>query len=272
MSNSNPFPNLRIKWRIVTPAQAAALLEGNTANRNLRSPKVGQYSHDIVTDCWGFSDSMIVIAEDGTVINGQHRLHAVVTSGKSCWFAVATGVPQEAVFDMDQGMGRTFQQAWNLYNEPEFRISCRVASLCRYAFSASPFHPAEGKVSHHQYFRLMERRWDACMFTDKAFGPSNVARVTIGPVLAVVARAWYTVDRKRLAQFAEVLTSGVSSGERDSAAIRLRNALMLDDSGGRSTREMAYKKTERALSMFLAGKPLKRLYAVDHELYEVPGE
>lgn len=91
----------------VDPATAARWLDGNNVNRNLRTAKVAQYARDMLAGHWTVSNDAICFAPDGTLLNGQHRLHAVIKSGATVKFWVIRNMPAEAMSTMDTGASRT---------------------------------------------------------------------------------------------------------------------------------------------------------------------
>ena len=92
----------RTEYVDVTPAQAEEWLGHNTRNRHLRKPVVAQYARDMLAGAWGRSESAICFAATGELLNGQHRLHAVIKSGVTVRMLVMTGlaVGDQAVMDM----------------------------------------------------------------------------------------------------------------------------------------------------------------------------
>lgn len=100
-----------IAWANVTPAIAKAWLESNTDNRNIRRRTVEKYARDMLAGAWAQTVEPIKFAADGRLLDGQHRLHAIVQSGVTVRLAVATDVPDEAQKRMDTGDKRTAADA-----------------------------------------------------------------------------------------------------------------------------------------------------------------
>jgi hypothetical protein len=73
----------------ITPEIAKAFLAGNTDNRKLASRTVEVLARDMVNGCWRVTHQCIAISESGLLIDGQHRLSAVVSSGKTVPMYVA---------------------------------------------------------------------------------------------------------------------------------------------------------------------------------------
>lgn len=90
----------------VTPDIAKAMLEHNTHNRKMRPYIVVRYANDMANGCWGQTYDTIKFATDGTLLDGQHRLAAVVKSGRTIDFLIAYGVAKEEQAHCDQGPKR----------------------------------------------------------------------------------------------------------------------------------------------------------------------
>lgn len=100
----------------MTPKEAAFILEHkNPANRPFRPATVSQYAREMtegrwcsaVTDAIGFTTT-------GELVNGQHRLSAVVESGVTVRFFIARNVPKEAFAYIDIGARRSISDRTHL--------------------------------------------------------------------------------------------------------------------------------------------------------------
>lgn len=65
----------------ISPEQAAKWLERNDSNRNVNVAKVKKMAKDMREGHWDTTHQGIAIASDGTLVDGQHRLLAIVESG-----------------------------------------------------------------------------------------------------------------------------------------------------------------------------------------------
>lgn len=84
-------------------------------NRKMKNAIVERYVRDMKNGNW-HSDTAetIKIAPDGTLIDGQHRLTAVVLSKHSQYFWVARGVPKAMFQYCDQGNSRTLSDLMSI--------------------------------------------------------------------------------------------------------------------------------------------------------------
>lgn len=90
----------------ISPEAATKLLEGNTRNRKINKNAIKRYSALMSEGLWKAGNDAICVAPDGTLLNGQHRLSAVIDSGVSVEMLVRTDVDPEEIKAMDQGTKR----------------------------------------------------------------------------------------------------------------------------------------------------------------------
>lgn len=91
----------------VSPQIAETWLTGNTVNRKIRGTAVRQYADDMIAGRWTANGDAICFSPDGKLLNGQHRLCAVVAAEVTVPMLVMRNVPQSAMDNMDAGRKRT---------------------------------------------------------------------------------------------------------------------------------------------------------------------
>lgn len=99
---------LRFEVTFVTPAMAKAWLATNIENNRLpRESKIDLYVSDMRKGLWVNTGETIKFNSDGRLIDGQHRLRALVESGvPGITMSVAYNVPDNAIEVIDTGAGR----------------------------------------------------------------------------------------------------------------------------------------------------------------------
>jgi len=96
----------------VTPAKASQWLENQIPNRNIGMGRVNSYAADMSTKDWqADTGETIKFTSDGRLLDGQHRLKAVVVVGKPVDMWACHDVPIEAFNVIDRNLGRTAAQA-----------------------------------------------------------------------------------------------------------------------------------------------------------------
>ncbi len=67
---------------MITPAFAAELLNKNTENRPMSRHKVAKWVDQMETGKWKLTHQGVAISDAGVLLDGQHRLQAIVEYGK----------------------------------------------------------------------------------------------------------------------------------------------------------------------------------------------
>jgi hypothetical protein len=112
----------------VTPEMAQRWLTNNTHNRNPRNPLVIAYARDMTAGEWLLTGESIKFSTDRLLLDGQHRLNAVVKSGCTVPMFVTYNLPIEAQAAMDTGARRTAADAFGLRGE---KNSALLAAIIR---------------------------------------------------------------------------------------------------------------------------------------------
>ena len=95
-----------VKVMSITPEIAEEMLKKNTRNRHVNKQRVLVYAKAMTEGTWALSTDAIGFDTDGVLINGQHRLLAVVKSGVTCQFLVSQGMDKGTVAVIDNGQAR----------------------------------------------------------------------------------------------------------------------------------------------------------------------
>lgn len=125
--------DVEVTIQMITPEDAAVLLKTNVNNRKLSRRRVDMYANDIKRGMWKLTGDTIKLAKNpktGEVrlIDGQHRLHAIVAANIPIQTVVATGLQEDAFSVIDRGKTRTYNDVLNMSN---IKNSNTVASMVR---------------------------------------------------------------------------------------------------------------------------------------------
>lgn len=85
----------------LTPDMATKLLEHNTLNRPLSQPHVERIAKQIVEGKWRFNGDTIKVSDDGNVLDGQHRLWAIIEAKKPVETILVRGIERDAFATID---------------------------------------------------------------------------------------------------------------------------------------------------------------------------
>jgi hypothetical protein len=108
---------IQFNKQLVTPSTAKQYLEANISNRRIKEPIVAQYANDMANGRWKEdTGELIKISKTGTILDGQHRLMAVIKSNKAINFHFATNLNDEIFDVLDTGSSRNATDAFKVKN------------------------------------------------------------------------------------------------------------------------------------------------------------
>ena len=119
------FRTWNIRFRHVTPELAAELLQNNAGNRKARRSLVAKYATTMKSGGWDVTPEAIILSKTGRLLNGQHRLQAVIESGETLILLFIENV-DEAIFKrLDRGAPRSISDA--------LQIDKKLAEVARFS-------------------------------------------------------------------------------------------------------------------------------------------
>lgn len=128
----------------ITPREAGKLLEANINNRHLRREYVAVIARDMKEGRWQFNGDAIRIAQDGTLLDGQHRLHGCALSGVTLKTLVVRGLPNETMRTVDTGTKRTAGDSMHLTGVADATFMAAVIrAMATYAVSSTTLSASE---------------------------------------------------------------------------------------------------------------------------------
>lgn len=186
--NILPFPDSQPKVSVVpvTPKMARRWLDRNDQNRNVRNATVTQYARDMANGRWQITGESIKFNSDGNLLDGQHRLAAIVKADVTIQLVVMHGIPNEAQRVMDTGRARTASDALSMKGE---KHTSTIAAAVRIAIGMEADMPDPGKhaVTHAEVEQFLSDNPDLRQASEFA---SQVARRTDCPPAVVAYTFW----------------------------------------------------------------------------------
>jgi hypothetical protein len=122
-------PSLTADVEYITPSLAAKLLETNIENRKPSAVLVRQYASDIKEGRWKLNGQAIQIDEAGRLIDGQHRLMAVIDAGTPVDMLVVRGVPRSSRDTIDTNKPRLAGDILQMFHIPNGMQAATLAKL-----------------------------------------------------------------------------------------------------------------------------------------------
>lgn len=252
---------------LITPELASKYLEANKANRRIRAHKVEMYARDMTAGRWQLNGQGISFSSSGMLLDGQHRLHAIVKSGVSVQMNVVRGLDRTAGATMDIGITRT-----DLDLASALGVSTDINNEFSAVAKAMRKSRRNGKETRQESVAFMISHLDAIRFAI-SIAKSNETKNAV--VRSVIARAYYTVDHDALRRFINVFSTGVVAGPHESAVIPVLHLIarnrrdVLNTDNARASLSL---KVQNALRAFLQQRPLTKAVECHGNLFLLPGE
>jgi len=248
----------------VTPAMAERWLNQNNTNRSLREGVVEQYAKDMREGNWTQCTQPIAFYEDGDLADGQHRLYALIESNTTQEFIVLKGLTRRDGLNIDTGVARSIVDNGRI-SGLDTELSNSLISTARALASGMP---SNGRMSNSDKLAVVAEHRDAAQWAVSVL--PRTKGIYNSAILAALGRAWYTEsDHERLAKFAQVLGTGFSDGDADSAAIAMRNYIMTSNGLAASAAMWrdTFLKCMHAIGYFMKRQRLTNLRSVKEEAY-----
>lgn len=120
-----------VKTRIlkVTPDVAQALISANTRNRTKREHYVNRLASAMSRGEWKTNGDTIRVSRSGVLLDGQHRLSAIVKSGVTLEMIVVDGLDDDVFDTIDRGFGRTTGDVMQLEGEKNANVLAAATVL-----------------------------------------------------------------------------------------------------------------------------------------------
>lgn len=267
MATKEPTTTLEV----ISPSKAKTFLEDNTTNRSVRRWWVDALAGLITDDKFRLTHQGIAIADDGTILDGQHRLLACVKANRPIKAFVTRGLPRDSVYAIDQGVLRSVVDIGNsgvgIDNGVTKGEVSTVRAMVR-GMNPTNYRFALNRWSKERWLATLLRHREAIKF---ALG-NLVADFKVANIAAPVARAYYHCDHAKLERFCECLCTGSFKDNSESAASILARTYLRDRQlfMGFSGAAVLYMKTENALRAFVKRQSITKLYEAESELYPIP--
>lgn len=145
----------------VSPAKAKSYLETSEGNRPLSKAAVRSYSDTMKQGKWMLNGIPIIFDTGGHLIDGHHRLEAIVQAGIPVTMNVCRGVQKEAFTTFDCGLHRNLGQLLAMQGIPNYNTVASVVStntnLVRCGRILANNGKQHGRVTNNDFYENYSR-------------------------------------------------------------------------------------------------------------------
>lgn len=257
---------MKAEFMTITPELAKIWLDTSDGNprwagnaKKVDEKMVKKISDDIKEGNWSPGNNSIAFDEHGHLIDGHHRLSAVVMSGIPVKSLVVFDVPKSGFQHIDENRSRTVAQRTGIDSRivavanVDFWTRTGISRTCQSSEVISKW------VQNHplvfQAYSISQK--------GKIHGIARKAPVIHGILCAMECG----VSESVLTTFTESVNSGFTESESQSAAIVLRNMLLEYTRTARQNAVQLSKDTQSAIFDYVRSVPRKRPYNSKNGVY-----
>lgn len=243
---------------VVTPKVAAEMLLSNTSNRNVRPTVVGRYARDMAAGEWTLNGETIKVSETGVILDGQHRLHAVVKAGVAVTMFVVSGLPDSVQPTVDRGLPRNIADAFRLRGEINVTELAAAVSQAILLKSPSPTMNGENWPSTSEAIRYLDAHpniRESIHVGDRVRKLNGFAASTA----AALHHIFSEIDQEDADTFWSLYVEGANLPS-DSPILRLRELMFRERTAPRRmNRSRLFAVTIKAWNAWRRGQPMQLL-------------
>lgn len=253
---------------LVDAEMAKKLLSCNyEKNRNIRRNVVNKYKKLLIEKKFLLTHQGVALTKTGRLIDGQHRLMAIIETGIPALLFITTGLSEEAYKATDRGHSRKLTDILRYEGREPTNEEIAISKMM--AANGRP-HQILSSLEDYEYVVIVDKFIAATDFIKQNM-PKRVAGVTVAPVLAAVGAAFfYEKNKDRLRLFLHTLGSGlVDDPQTDSSAILLRDHAVKNIGKNQANfRTALYLRSQRAVKAFMDREALSKLYQPETPIYD----
>lgn len=223
---------MQIEIVTMTPEWACQILaKQNTNNRNMRGAIVKKYAQAILQGEWQLTQQGIAIDKNGVLLDGQHRLAAIVRAEKPVKIAMAVDCEPEIFKVLDTGATRKASDVLHMQGVKHRTIAATaIKQLIHYRQNPDKvwrggriFHVSHAEISefYERHSTQVDRSTEIANRCYGAFRQLNKSSVATFVMLTMEKNYRMAV----VEYFMEKVSRGVDLGD-DSAILKYRALLM----------------------------------------------
>lgn len=221
----NAVGSSTIEWILVTPTQAEEWMKRNTKNRNLKPGYVSFYAEEIKTGNWMANGQTVIFGRDGVLIDGQHRLAAIIQADQPAPLLVVRGIVNDAFKSVDRGRSRVMADLLTMAGESN---GATIACACRYLYSFQHngrFGKSWGRVTFSRVEEILNQNPNLRVSASFAAAQAHVFSIGSPSLFCTMHYLLSEADDEHAAAFFDRLSTGadLSSGH---PILQLRNLVL----------------------------------------------
>lgn len=252
-----------VRIETITPAKAKEYLSHNMVNRLLNKARVDAYARTMKSGNWQLNGEAIRFNKNGELIDGQHRLNAIIKAGIPVSIVIMTDI-DNAVSIYDRGRNRSVSDALIIEGMDKRLANNTFVSAAKLHYIV---HGTTRNITDDEVRKFLFENEEALASITDLIPSTSHTRCKASPRTAPYMLAMFYAylcgeDGNKLHRFTEVYVSGFYNTPEELAAIVCRNDTIsgIIEYTGLDNRIKALYKFEKAINDFCNGYPRKISY------------
>ncbi len=267
---------VKVTVETVTPQMARQYLSKSRGNRRVRPRAIDMLARDITNGNFYTTNQGIGFNEEGTLVDGHHRLLAIIKAGVPATMQVTRGMSRSATFAIDRGETRSVRDVIDLSGEVKSednksildrRIVSAINQLVKFGYKSVKLSASETLGLFNNF-----KRWINPLYS-LIFSKGQCSGNTAPVVAAAIAAALCGTDMTAIERFFGVMNRDDLSGcdcYNTQAALNWRRQLLEAKAHGvRIEKRKLYLGTQNALWHFANSTNVSRVTVPSKPRYEV---
>lgn len=265
---------MKVDVETITPKMAEEYLKHNKINRALKDKRVTSYANDMKDDAWQLNGEAIRFNNSGDLIDGQHRLNAIIRANKPIQMVVMRGI-NDTVSVYDRGVNRNVTDSLILEGLDKSIANNKWVSVAKLHFYVQRGRTV---ISDNVIKEFLIENCDHITTLNKIIpnsSNSNTSQFKVSCRNSVFALALYYAylsgeKTEKLREFIDVFSTGFYDNASQTSAVVLRNDFIAGNltAIGGNMRKLTVFKYEKAISDFCKGYSRKKSYnSIDFPTY-----
>ncbi len=254
------MPTITTETKMVSPQFAEDLLKTNPINRGVAYHRVLVYTNQMRQGKWMTNGETIKVSDTGKLLDGQHRLYAIIEYGAPVEMTITRGISESAFKTIDTGQPRRASQIAAMAGIQNANVVTPAAMVLYRLFMSAgreaSVPPGELILVANAFPAL--QKWSPFIKAQGGVSPL--------PPACLLAALVYFEDIAKKPRLAEDFFKGIQKGEEltsGSPILALRNSMLNAKGKGMYMDAFsAWAPTARAIDALEAGDHLERVFVV----------
>lgn len=261
----------------VTPEMAKEMLKGNSTNRQISKSTVNLYANDMKNGNWKLGGQGISISKTGRLLDGQHRLKAIIQTNILIVMLVCTDV-DDTNANFDNGRKRTITDQYKLKNNKDDDItSLKGVAFVRVccAFMKKDDFSSKGAFtfSFEEFDKFLSENYDEMV---EYYGymmsggkvPAGIRNSTVFGTLWAITKLDNSFSKDDFVRVANILKTGIILEEYDAPIIAFRDKLLTANFSGFSGRREVINRCCYAIKKYIEKQPVNKSFVTKSLLFD----